>query len=102
MTDSYVDIRDINREYWVLYDGDGDRVEAWLTEPEPDMIKITIESYKHPDCGPFVLRRLTREAVWEYQRATMEHGEQAYQIFGKGNTVMQEPIVKGKRKVTLR
>ncbi len=89
----------LNQEiYWILYDGDGDKVVVWTDEPRTIEVEHAIQNYQFNDSGPFVLRRSERDSVWDYDKSVGV----GRRVFGKENKVEPTPVTRGKRKVTLR
>jgi len=89
----------LNQEvYWILYDGDGDKIVVWTDEPRQIEVKQAITNYRFNDSGPFVLRQSMRDSVWDFDKETGV----GRRVFGKQNKVEPSPVERGKRKVTLR
>lgn len=98
----------INRpEIWTITDCDGDMVASFSDgKPDDEQVAMEILLYDHPTCSPFILGKLERVGVWEYEPAVINGKEQttgkAYKIFGSENKPIAAPVVLGKRKVTIR
>jgi hypothetical protein len=89
-------------ETWDLTDCDGDHVYSWTEQPSEQDVAMEILLYVHSTYSPFILAKRERDSVWEFEKGTTEQPAKAYKIFGAENETIPEPIVRGKRKVTLR